>query len=342
MFKYLKNRIFALMFLFLASTAKAVIPTPCDGEFYNPISHTDWNNMFPITIMGAQLSPSKGNTVAPLMQTMPPICVCPTIFGIPLPGVGITYWQPLYISEIEHRPGCLSSLSGLKVLSGPYEALASNQTRNHKDSAKFANRMQVHWYEYPVFTFMKMFQNLTCKNPAGFNLAYVTELDPIWQDDLWSAIFSPETTLFANPFSHLACAVDAAAAIFTYPLDPLFWCAGSWGNIYPFSSFSSHSGDPFTLNNQIGAKFLARNARMGLSFQTIGPTAVCFSHPNPIWIKSQYRHNQIMPVNRRGRAVSTGDPGKLFQFPPITNTPTNEHTVNLIWQGQQCCLKPIP
>ncbi len=322
-------------------TDSALGAANCNGKMFNPLTDTDWNNMFPITIAGA-IIPGGGNTVAPLMAMMPPICVCPTVFGFPFVGIGITYWQPLYVSEIERRPGCLSSLGGIKVLSGAYEMTASNQTKTHENRGKATNRMQVHWFQYPLFSMMEMMSSLGCKNTSGFDLAYMTEIDPLWQNDTWSAIFAPENSLFTSVFANMACAVDSVAATLGYPLDPLFWCAGSWGNVYPLAGNSNHSGDPFTLNNQVNAKFIARNARMGLAWTTIGPSAICSSHPNPIWIKSQYRYNQVAPIQRRGRAVSTGDYGRLFQFPPVTNAPTQEHTINLIWQGQQCCLKAIP
>lgn len=333
----------ALAFGFTAATsASALVPGTCTGRLFNPVTDTDWNNIFPITIAGARMT-SGSNTINPLMAAMPPICVCPTIFGIPFVGIGITYWQPLYVSEVEYRPGCLSSVGGVDVLPGPYDLLTGQEgSKNQGKGDKPVNRMQVHWYQYPVFSVMEIFKSLTCKSPSGFDLAYVTEVDPLWQDDMWSAVFAPESVLFSNPIAHAACGVDAVAASTAYPLDALFWCAGSWGNLYPLSGNSSHTGDWFASNNQVQAKFIARNARMGLQWQTIGPTAICSSHPNPVWVKSQYRYNQVGPIRRKGRAVSTGDSGKFFQFPPITNTPVQEQTINLIWQGQQCCLKPIP
>jgi conjugal transfer pilus assembly protein TraU len=321
--------------------ASAVPPAVCNGPVFNPITSTDWNNMFPITIAGAVLS-TNTNTVAPLMAAMPPVCVCPTIlFGMPFVGIGVTYWQPTYVSEIERRPGCLNSLGGVSVLSA-YSSLHSELAHGTSGANKATNRMQVHWYEYPLFSMLEMMTSLSCKSTTGFNLAYVTEVDPLWQDDLWGAIFSPESALFSNPVATAACAVDSVASNFDFPMDPLFWCAGSWGTVYPMTGNSQHTGVPFTMNNQIQAKFIARNHRMGLQMQTIGPSAICFSHPNPIWIKSQYRYNQVAPIPRRGRAVVTGSTGLFFQFPPITNVPTQEHTTNLIWQGQQCCLKAIP
>lgn len=331
----------AMPALLTSPAAQAFVPAICTGQFFNPFSDADWNNFFPITIAGMQIT-SGSNTTAPLMQMMPPVCVCPTIFGIPFIGIGLTWWQPEYIAEIERRPGCLSSLGGIKVLHG-YDMLHSEQSMSDgADTGKDANRMQIHWYQYPAATMLEMLTALTCKNVNGFNLAYITEVDPLWQDDTWSAIFAPESALFANPIAAASCAVDAIAAEFGYPLDPMFWCAGNWGTVYPLSGNSAFGGTPFQVNNIIQAKFIARSHRIGLMNQTIGPTAVCFAHPNPIWVKSQYRFNQVAPIPRYGRAVTAGSSGTLFQFPPVTNLPTQEHTVNLIWQGQQCCAKPIP
>lgn len=336
------KKILAVGLLAFAGAANAVVPTMCTGKLFNPVSDPGWNNMLPITVGGMAIAGNGGNAMNPLMATMPPVCVCPSILGVPLPGIGVTYWQPTFIMEVENRPGCLSSLGGVNILPG-YSMLASEQSVNHENRGKATNRMQVHLYQYPLFAMLELLKTISCTAPSGtFNLAYVTEVDPLWQDDLWGAVFAPESAIFSNPIAQAACAVDAVAATNGLPLDSLFWCQGAWGGTYPLSGNSQHSGDPFTMNNQVGGKFLARHHRMGLQWQTIGPTAICSSHPNPIWVKSQYRINQVGPIPRYGRAVPPGDQGRLFQFPPVTNLPTSAYTTNLIWQGQQCCLKPIP
>jgi conjugal transfer pilus assembly protein TraU len=334
------KKLIAASALMAACSAQAVVPLICTGKLFNPLTDPDWNNVFPITIAGVPLGAGI-NPINPLMAVMPPVCICPTILGFPFIGIGVTYWQPLLVAEIERRPGCLSSLGGINILPG-YSMLHSEQSVAGAGRGKSTNRMQVHLYSYPLFGMLEMMKTISCKAPSGFSLSYVTEVDPLWQDDAWGAVFAPEAALFANPIAQAACAVDAVAASMGMPLDAMFWCAGSLGGVYPLTGNSQHSGDPFTLNNQVLSKFIARHHRMGLQWQTIGPTAICFSHPNPVWVKSQYRFNQIGPIVRRGRSVAPGDNGKFFQFPPITNLPTQEHTVNLIWQGQQCCLMPIP
>lgn len=305
----------------------------CVGRMFNPVADPDWNNVFPITIMGMRVGP---NANPPLMH-MPPVCVCPGIFGVPSPGIGVTFWQPLKIYEIARTPGCLSSLGGISILPG-YSMLASEQNSTTGKRADKTTRMQVHMYEYPLFAMMDLFKSLVCFNTSGFDLAYMSEFDPTWQDDLWGIVFSPEAAIFASPLLQAACAVDAVATAVAFPLDAMFWCAGAWGQVYPLTGNSPHYNSSFAGNNLVLSKFIARQARLGLEWQTIGPSAVCFSHPSPLWVKSQYRVNQVGPIPRRGRPVTIGD-SALTQLPAVANLPTQEHTVNLIWQGQQCCLR---
>ena len=304
----------------------------CHGEFFNPISDVDWNNMYPITIMGARIG--KG-TNPPLMYVSP-VCVCPGPFGIPSYGIGITFWEPLFIAEIERTPGCMASLGGEMVLDD-YSTLQSEQV-NEGDDGGPVSRMQMHWYEYPIMAMLDMMKSYGCFSTSGFNLMYMTEIDSTWQDDEWAAVFAPEATLFTSTLAQFSCSIDAVASAAGLTLDAMFWCAGSWGGVYPLSGNAGHTNSNFTSNNLVLSKFIARQSRIGLQWQTIGPTATCFSHANPIWLKSQYRVNQVGPLKRKGNPVVIGDPG-LMQFPTISNTPTREHTTNLIWQGQQCCAR---
>lgn len=315
-----------------AAAAESGAGLGCYGQTYNPMSDTDWNNLYPITIMGVKAGPNTD----PILMYEPPVCYCPGAFGYPVPGIGVTFWQPLYIAEIERTPGCLSSLGGSSVLSG-YATLQSEQVNEQKDGGP-VSRMQIHWYEYPVFAVMDIFKSVACYGGSGVDILYLTEIDTTWQDDEWGAIFNPEAVLFTSVLAQAVCAIDTVAAAFDFPLDILFWCAGHWGGVYPLTGNASSTNSNFQSNNLVLAKFLARQARLGLHFATIGPGAICSPHPMPIWIKSQYRYNQVAPIPRYGKPVVTGAQG-ITQFPTVTNTPTRESTVNLIWQGQQCCLR---
>jgi len=322
----------------LAAVAATTAPEVCHGKLFNPISDTNWNDFFPLTIMGVQIGPNGD----PPAMYVPPICECPGAFGIPSLGIGVTYWQPTYIAEVERNAGCAPSLGGTQLFSG-YSLEDSEQAYIGSDQGakgtSGSTRMQIHWYKYPLFSFFSAFKDLGCRSAGGFALAYVTEIDPTWQNDLWAGLYSPEAGLFGNMAANTACIADALAANVAYPIDALFWCAGSWGNVYPLSGNANQSITPFQVDNLELAKFIARLAREGLAWQTIGPSAICEAHPNPIWIKSQYRVDEVYPVVTRGAPLVIGAlPFK--QIPGlITNTPVNTSMVDLIWQGQDCCVR---
>jgi len=332
---FLLGLFFALPTCVLAQVSAAEGKLACQGRVFNPLSDPDWNNVYPITIADGPMGP---NADPPLMYE-PAVCVCPGIFGIPSYGIGITYWQPLYISEVQKIAGCSSSLGGKMLLNG-YAGLNSEQALAQLEKGNpHSTRLQLHWYQYPVFSVLEMFLGLTCRNDDGFNLLYSSEVDPIWQNDPWAATIDPEAPLFASLLAQFACMVDSVAASVAFPVDALFWCAGTWGGVYPMSGNAAHSTSTFQIDNLVLAKFLARQSRLGLQFQTIGPLAECDAVPNPIWLKSQFRVNQVYPIPRHGAPLVIGAP-PIQQLPPfMTNVPGEDDTVNLIFEGQQCCLR---
>lgn len=305
----------------------------CHGQWFNPISDTDWNNLFPITIMGIQM----GENANPPLMYEPPICECPgKLFGIPSIGVGITYWKATHVAEVERSPGCLSTMGGIVVLDG-YAAQHSEQANNEATTGSTVSRMQVHWYDYPLFDMLDIFSEMGCVSSSmSFDLGGITEPNPLWQDDTWGALMNPESSLFANLIAQASCAVDAVASSTAFPLDAMFWCSGTWGGSYPLTGNGNQSDSGYQLNNLILGKYLAYSARTGTLWTTIGPGALCSPYPNPIITKSQFRFNQIGPWPRAGKPVVFGDPG-LFQYPTSANSPTRESSATLLWQGQQCC-----
>ena len=311
--------------------------TACQGDTFDPTSDPEWDNAFPITIAEMPINP-PGNKNPPMMR-MDPICECPGIFGYPSLGLGVTYWQPMFLVETEKMAGCSAAWGGDSLLSGYFE-LNSEQGffKDERGSAQ-ATKMQVHVYEYPLFSFFDTFKATSCASAAGVDMMFMSEIDSMWQDDAWSAVMNPEATLFTSKIAQAACAVDSVAANINFPLEPLFWCAGTWGGIYPMSGTANQSLYTFQLNHLVMAKFLALAHRVGMAYTTIGPSATCFGHPNPIWTKSQYRVDQVYPISRDGSPLVIGAmPIKQRPF-MITNTPALESTVDLIWQGQQCCMR---
>lgn len=322
-----------------ASPVLAAAGAGCKGKMFNPISDPNWDYAFPISVAGVSFG--KGSN--PPLMTMPPICVCPGYFGIPAVGIGITYWNPKYIAEVARDPMCLSSLGGMK-LANTFDMEASEQQPAGLAEAGTSNgntaRMQTHWYQYPLFVMLDMFASFCGNSSTGFNLAWMSEIDPTHQNDVWGAIFSPEGALFANPIAQAACAIDSVAAQVYYPLDAMFWCAGSWGSVYPFTGNAPAHSSSQASNGLLLSKFLAKQFRVGAMLSTIGPANYCNSSPSPVWYKTQFRLNQVYPTRVNGvrGPVYAGQSEFVWGLAPPANMPTKEGSNYLIWNGQQCCL----
>lgn len=306
----------------------------CRGSIFNPITDTNWNNMFPITVGGIS---AGGGSNPPLMH-MPALCMCPGAYGIPVPGIGLTYWEPTYVAEVATVPGCLSTLGGVMALPG-FERLATEKSYSDGNSSGgTVNRLQIHWYNYPVFSVLNMMSTLGCSSMSGISLATPTEIDPLWQDDLWAAIAFPETALFANPLGQLACVPDVIASAFERPLEMMPWCQGGQSTLYPPTGISRGMNSPQGTNLQVLAKFMQRSTRMGQLLTTIGPSATCSSSWLPNMIRSQYRLDPIAPVASNQR-VTIGKPEMIWAYTPPINYGTRSDSAFLVWVGRQCCLR---
>ncbi len=99
---------------------------------------------------------------------------------------------------------------------------------------------------------MSLLMDALCvESTQSFDLAYITEVDPLWQDDELTFLLNPEAILFGNLIAQAACVADCLSASFWLPLDPLFWCSGCQGGMYPVN------GKVITHNTSIQSSELA-------------------------------------------------------------------------------------
>lgn len=315
------------------------VSPPAHAYFFNPMTDTNWNDMLPISIGGV----SMGGGQPPIVYE-PPVCVCPSHFyGGPMPGIGVTFWEPMYVAEVVRHPGKLITLSGTNVLGGAFKSEmgpAAGRSSGENHASRGANRAQVHWYTYPLFGIIGAEINTICGTAeTPFSLAGMTEIDPIWQDDLWSNVLSPESVLFATLPMQLACLADAVSATVAYPLSPLFWCAGAWGSVYPFSGNPNSQSSDQQSNALVLSKYIAMESRVGFMWATVGPEAVCSAAPSPIWIKGQWRFDPIYPLPTFGAPIYIGQSEVRWGMSPPANYPDHQDSAYLIWQGEQCCVR---
>lgn len=328
----------AISLLFFTSVGYA--SSVCKGDVWLPTT-TNWNNALPIVMGGTS---SGGGLLNPADMKMPPVCVCKFIGPVPVPGIGITYWEPLYIAEVTNMPGCLSSLGGVKVLPRALtkytESTSALYNADYQGKGGNGNlrNMQIHWMAYPLFKMLDVFTAIGCQSgTAGFALGGLTEINPLWQTEALSNIFYPLTFLVAAMPAQLACIPDAMTSVLRQPIDPLFWCVGSQGLMYPLTGWSSalENGGADT-NLLLLSKFMQTYAQTGALLTTIGTGATCNSHYSPFLKRGQFRFEPIQPVPSP-RTATLGMPVEMWGGVPPLNPADRIDNNFLIWQGRQCC-----
>lgn len=290
-------------------------------------------NIFPVRIGGVQIMTFEGledfNDLSGL-----PICLC----GFPIPRIGVTFsfWEPFGISEVVKMPGCSPTL-GMDLPIVPNPAAVGSGGANGPSAGKNGlQAAQVHWLKVSPFAILNLFTDLVCLSATDpLDLAYVSELDPTWQADALADIQTPESILVANPIAQAACGVDAVAASAGFPLDPLYWCMGSWGNVFPLSQSETGVSSPEQASAQTG-RLIFKLQRDLVIWGSIGKLALCGMYPMPIWIKSQYNTFPIYPIGFPLR-FPIGRTG--FLWDEGQNVPgVNRHNwVFLMYRKRDCC-----
>ena len=200
--------------------------------------------------------------------------------------------------------------------------------------------MQAHYMMYPVMEVMGMFMDTMCLNyGVGVDIGYMTEIDPLWQDDELMAFLQPEALLFGNPISNLACVADATAAQINYTLDPLFWCAGSWGNIYPLTG-NTLNKDYVEDAASIAARLIYKLHRESILWESSGyPTVAfyCYDYAMPIWLKSSYRLQIISPM-AHSTATGIGRSGMLWDYGKNIPFAADDNFSFMVFKKKECCV----
>jgi conjugal transfer pilus assembly protein TraU len=269
--------------LFISIQANATCPTGTTLDF---ITKVNWGCMFPITIGGLTLF---GDGDESEDGTGSPVCECFSE-GSAKVGLKIGFWEPARIVDTVKDAYCLMPLGMELPLAPPYVSDGSHSTARNKSTMA-----QTHYYIYPVLAILDMYADVPClKYDEGgeVDIALISEILPFWQNDMLAQIVNPEAVLFANPAAQLACLADAAASTAGRPLDPLFWCLGSWGTMFPLSGTAS-SGDMIEAHAMLAMRTVQLMARSGAlkEFSDSG----CSQQFKPIITKSKYKMHMISP-----------------------------------------------
>ncbi len=213
----------------MPSQATAAASNAGDGRWVNPISDVCWKCLFPMTLGNIQLAagPQKDTN-----NPASPIQICPygVFYRI---GLAIGFWEPMAMVDVTREPGVMVNMGGFKIDLGR----TGTGTAGQSDRPAAGTFYHVHWYKYPLIFWLNIITSLGCLQTGDMDIAYLSEVDPLWNDSTLSMLINPEAALFGNLIAQGACAADAAASSAGLPLSPLFWCAGSQGSIYPLTGY---------------------------------------------------------------------------------------------------------
>ena len=306
----------------------------CTGRFVNPISDVCWECLFPISIGPISIGSVSGVLDTPNPSS--PICFC----GSPIPRIGLSLgvWEPARLVDVSRTPWCFPNLGGLTINPG----LPAGRGRTGAaggDGAK-GSVWHAHYYMYPLLSWIGVLLDLGCLEGGGLDIAWASELDPAWLDDELTFLLNPEAALFANLPAQAACAADCAASSVGLPLDPLFWCAGCQGGMYPLTgNVAAHVGG-VQASLLAAQRLLYRLHRAGLAWGTFGSGALCGRYPMPVMKKSQYRWQMTQPVPAVDPFTGCNPTGRSsVLWETLRELPVaGENFGFLLWKKRNCCL----
>ena len=327
----MKKKLISLLLFWVTFSVGAA---SCPGKFVNPVTDVCWSCLFPMSIGASEVA---GHGLADTSNPESPVCACPRPPApMPVPGITVGFWEPVRLVDVTRYPYCLVSLGGLKIGNSKQYGTHSKGTKKRGAEHSFYH---VHWYVYPVLYILALLTNLACLDKEDIDVAYMTEIDPLWDDDEVSAILTPETLLFANPIAQIACAADCAKATLNTSSDLFSWCGGCQGSLYPYTgTMLGHAGGvqaSLLMTQRVAAKLHRQLMLPG----TCGIRALCGKYLQPVIKKKQYRTQMVYPVaakNKRvgchsmGRSSVILEAGREFPY-------KGEDFAYFIWRKRNCC-----
>lgn len=317
-----------------------------DAEIFGAklITGICWNCIFPITLAGGVMKlGDPDEQKAPEDANDRPTCACPSnpMDPIPLPGLAVSFWEPARIIEVVRTPFCMASFGGTKIKDS-WRGMGTKglNVEPGNDTQTGSAKAHVHYMAFPILAMMNMLLDATC-NPDGYvdpDLLYVTELDPTWSSDELALLTNFETMLFANPVALAACAVDAAASTAGYPMQKLFWCAGTWGTVYPMTGNDPNSVSRPVTSSLFATRMLAKLHRLGLARKYTGSETLCRAPFHPTLHKTQYKMSTLFPIVESRQNHWIGE--SSFKWGEWRNIPAaGEDHLYMLYRFNDCCFR---
>lgn len=302
----------------------------CTGHFVNPLTDVCWRCLFPLSIGNTKVVHSS---LPDTKNASSPIGVCPASTGMRV-GLNIGFWEPFALTDVTDTPYCLVNLGGMKLNLGLKQGRGGRHVVGNGQTHAF---FHVHWYKYPLINWLNLITSAGCLQSGDFDIAYLTELDPTWQDSEMSFVLSPESVLFGNPIAASACAADSLSSTLTNkPLDSLFWCAGAQGTHYPLTGHVNAPLSPvqtaLLLTERMNYK-MHRELLVSDSSPKAG--AICREHHYLVTPKSRYRYEMVNQVADGKHCYPSGHSTLDWEAGKIKAHTPDQYGF-LVWKKMNC------
>lgn len=320
------NVIVALIGLVVSAQSLAA---KCQGKFVNPVTDICWECLFPITVASVNVTSDHKD----FESYSKIVCTCP---GLP-PKVGIpmSFWEPSRLVDVTRSAYCLMGMGGISL--GEESVKNRGSVGRMEESGTQNSFYHVHWYVYPVIAWLEILTDFLCIEREKFDIAYMSELDPFWNDPEWGSVMNPEGLLFANPLAQAACLADCTASSLNKPMNALFWCAGCEGSLYPLTGAVAHHVGGLQASSLVMQRTIAKLHRM-LALRGFASDEFCEDTLMLTIQKTLYKHQLVYPTAlTEGPCHALGRSDLLWGFGK-TKPVSGEDFTYLVWRKRHCCL----
>lgn len=297
-----------------------------------------WACIFPIRVAGVSITPGE----RPDESSDLSFCMCKDNLGIPMPGIVNSMWEPARLIEVVRKPGCAMSLGGVQLPLGNARQWGTQSTSSNGDMVSSENLSfySVHYYAFPLLSILELYMPKRCSADGykDFDIISLSEIDPTWNNSELAFFTHPESAAVANPLAQAACTADAGLGLAAQQgLTSLWWCAGTWGSIYPMTG-NTIPDDFGRTTSLLSARTVGQMHRRGMAHLTMGNENICRGQIFPTIPKSQYKMAMFTPRPETKEAHWIGQHPMTWQGGEGRVIPkVGEDAVYMMFRWNDCC-----
>lgn len=265
----------------------------CRGKFINPITDMCWSCVMPIGISSIFYDGKQDGT-KDLDGWEQFVCICDLYIGVP-----ISFYEPARMIDVTTKPYCLVSLGGIELgdtgsFKGDTQGFAGEAYDEEKQEF-----YQAHFYINPVmYVIGQALDNSKCFEQQGFDVGYITEVDPSWHDPELANLLSPDGFLYGEFAAVFACTTDCAAATSGFGIAEMHWCVGCGGLMYPMTGHIDNNTSTMESAGVIQLRLLNKLHRQGINLSYYGNDGLCGGYRQILMNKRQYKYSMVYPVGQ--------------------------------------------